>query len=73
MTPNEVIPQGLSLSKGTTRSITERYTIFLGKIIDVSLSATKKAASKCMVCCLSDLHTATDLLPIISYGFTETI
>ena len=37
---------GIPLSKGTTRSIIEGGTKFLGKLIDVSLSATKKAANK---------------------------
>ena len=60
----KVISQGLSLSKGMTRSITERHTNFLAKIIDVSLSATKKAASKHMLRHLTDLLTATDSLPI---------
>ena len=60
----KVISQGLPLSKGMTRFITEGHTKFLGKIIDVSLSATKKAASKSMVCRLTDLLTATDSLPI---------
>jgi len=60
----KVISQGLSLSKGMTRSITERHTNFLAKIIDVSLSATKKAASKHMLRHLTDLLTATDSFPI---------
>ena len=47
-----------------TRSITEGHTKFLGKAIDISLSATKKTANKRMLCRLSDLLTATDSLPI---------
>ena len=61
----KVISQGLPLSKGMTISIIEGHTMkLLGKIIDVPLSATKKAASKSMVCRLTDLLTATDSLPI---------
>ena len=33
----KIIPQGISLSKGATRSIVEGETKFLGKIIDVSI------------------------------------
>ena len=49
-----------------TRSITEWHTKFLGKVTDISLSATKRTASKRMLqlCRLSDLLTATDQLPI---------
>ena len=61
---SKVMPQGLPLSKGSTRPITEGHTKFLGKLIDVSLGATKKAASKNMVCRLTNLLTATDSLPI---------
>jgi len=50
----KVCTQGLPLSRGTTRSITKGHTKFLGKIIDVSLSTTKKAASKHIVCHLTD-------------------
>ena len=70
------MPQGLPLSKGSTRPITEGHTKFLGKLIDVSLGATKKAASKNMVCRLTNLPTATDSLPFmvsISFGFIGTI
>ena len=56
----KVISQGLALSKGMTRSITEGHTKFLGKIIDVSLRRLQ--ASAC--CRLTDLLTATDSLPI---------
>jgi len=44
------------LSKGSTRSITEGRTKFLGKLIE---SATKKAASKQMIAHLTDLLTCT--------------
>ena len=55
---------GIPLSKGTTRSIIEGGTKFLGKLIDVSLSATKKAANKQMMTRLTDLLTATDTLSV---------
>ena len=60
----KLLSQGIALSKGMTRSITDGHTKFLGKVIDVSLSATKKTASKRMLCHLTDLLTATDQLPI---------
>ena len=34
---SKIIPKGISLSKGATRSIAEGATKFLGKVIDVSL------------------------------------
>jgi len=37
---------------------------FLGKLIDISLSATKKATSKQMIADMNDLLTAADVLPI---------
>ena len=43
---SRIVPKGLPLSKGTTSSITEGQTKFLGKLIDVSLSATKRAHSQ---------------------------
>ncbi|XP_065884075.1 uncharacterized protein [Dysidea avara] len=61
---SKVAPRGLPLSKGTTRPITEGQTKFLGKLIDVSLSATKKAAGKRMISHLTDLLSASDSLPI---------
>ena len=61
---SKVMPHGLPLSKGSTRPITEGHTKFLGKLIDVTLSATKKAASKNMVHRLTDLLNATDSLQI---------
>jgi len=57
------LPQGIPLSGGTTKLITEGGTKFLGKLIDVSLSATKSLANK-MSSFLSGLLTATDSLPI---------
>ena len=39
---SKIIPQGISLSKGTTRSIVEGAIKFLGKVMDLSLSATKR-------------------------------
>ena len=61
---SRIVPKGLPLSKGTTSSITEGQTKFLGKLIDVSLSATKKAAARRMIRLLTDLLTASDSLPI---------
>ena len=58
------LQKGVPLSKGTTRSITEGGTKFLGKLIDVSLSATKKAANKRMITRLTELLTATDVLSV---------
>jgi len=40
------LQESIPLTKGTTQSITEGGTKFLGKLIDVSLSASKKAANK---------------------------
>jgi len=59
---SKIIPQGVFLSNGITRSIVEGGIKFLGKIIDVSLSATKRAASKRMVTRLTSLLSATDSL-----------
>ena len=60
----QVVQKGLPLSKGSTRPITEGQTKYLGKLFDVSLSATKKAASKRLINRLTDLLTATNSLPI---------
>ena len=60
----KVVQKGLPLSKGSTRPITEGQTKYLGKLLDVSLSAMKKAASKRLINRLTDLLTATDSLPI---------
>ena len=54
--------QGIPLSNGVTKSITEGSTKFLGKLINVSLSSTKRTASKQMVSRLSSLLSATDSL-----------
>ena len=56
--------KGIQLSGGSTKSITENGTKFLGKSLEVSLSATKLAANKKMCSLLSQLLSATDLLPI---------
>jgi len=56
--------EGIQLSGGSTRSITEGGTKFLGKSLDVSLSATKAAAKKKMTDKLSNLLTSVDTLPI---------
>jgi len=60
----KLLLQGIPLSKGSTRLITEGQTKFLGKLIDLSLNATKKTASKQMIAHLTDLLTCTDILPI---------
>ena len=60
----KIIPQGISLSKGATRSIVEGETKFLGKIIDVSISATKKVAGARVKARLTNLLSATDSLQI---------
>ena len=62
------LQKGVPLSKGTTRSITERGTKFLVKLINVSPSATKKAANKCMITRLTELLTVTGVLIIIFKG-----
>ncbi|XP_065896220.1 uncharacterized protein [Dysidea avara] len=58
------LSQRIPLSGGTTKLITEGGTKFLGKLIDVSLSATKSIANKNMTSRLSGLLTATDSLPV---------
>ena len=60
----KIIPQGISLSKGATRSIVEGETKFLGKIIDVSISVTKKVAGARVKARLTSLLSATDSLQI---------
>ena len=56
--------QGIELSGGITKSITEGGTKFLGKSLEVSLSATKSVANKKMCNLLSYLLSTTDVLPI---------
>jgi len=56
--------QGIELSGGITKSITEKGTKFLGKSLEVSLSATKAVANKKLCGLLSDLLSATDVLPV---------
>jgi len=56
--------KGIPLSKNATRSITEGDIKFLGKLINVSLCATKKAANKRVIACLTELLAATDVLSI---------
>ena len=56
--------KAFQLSGGCTKSITEGGTKFLGKSLEVSLCATKAAANKKMTDSLSQLLSATDLLPI---------
>ena len=58
--------KGMQLSVGITKSITESGTKFLGKSLEVFLSATKSAANKKMCNLLSQLLSATDVLPIHS-------
>ena len=56
---SKIIPLDVFLSKRATRSIVEGETKFLGKLIDVNLNATKRAAGIWMkahlagCCCLS--------------------
>jgi len=56
--------EGIQLSRGFTRSISEGGTKFLGKSLEVSLSATKAAANKKLMDTLSHLLSAVDMLPI---------
>ena len=49
--------KGIQLSGGNAKSITENGTKFLGKSLEVSLSATKSAANKKMYSLLSQLRT----------------
>ena len=56
--------QEIPLSKGETRSLAEGQTKFLGKLIDIFLSATKKAASKRMINRMTDLLTAAGAFPV---------
>ena len=58
------LQEGIPLSKGTTRSIIQGETKFLGKLINVSLSATKKAVNKRIIAHLTELLAATDALSI---------
>jgi len=58
------LSQGIVLSSGTTRLISEGGTKFLGKLVDVSLSATKAVANRKVLSFLTELLSATDLLPI---------
>ena len=58
------LQKGIVLSKGVARSITEGGTKFLGKLIDVSLSATKRSANKRMVGQITELLSATDTLHV---------
>ena len=61
---SKCLQKGIVLSKGVTRSITEGGTKFLGKLIGVSLSATKRSANKRMVGRITELLSATDTLRI---------
>jgi len=56
--------EGIQLSGGLTRSITEGSTKFLDKSLDVSLSATKAVAKKKITDKLSHLLSTIDTLPI---------
>ena len=55
------LSQGIPLSNGTARLISEGGTNFLGKLVDVSLSATKAVANRKV---FSELLSSTDSLPI---------
>ena len=56
--------QGIELSGGVTKSITASGTKFLGKSLEVSLSVTKTVTNKKLGSLLSDLLSATDVLPV---------
>ena len=56
--------QRIELSEGIPKSITEGGTKFLGKSLEMSLSATKSVAYKKMCDLLSYLLSTTDVLPI---------
>ena len=62
--------QGVELSGGITKSTAESGTKFLGKSLEVSLSATKYVANKILCSLLSDLLSAiaTDVVESISFG-----
>ena len=55
--------QGIGLSGGVTKSNTVSGTKFLGKSLEMSLSATKTVANKKLCSLLSQLLSATDVLP----------
>jgi len=61
---HKFIREGIQLSGGSTRPITDGGTEFLEKSLDVSLSATKAAAKKKMTDKLSYLLSTVDTLPI---------
>jgi len=61
---HKLIKEGIQLSGGSTRAITDGGTKFLGKSLDFSLSATKAAAKKKMSDKLSYLLSTVDSLPI---------
>ena len=56
--------EGIQLSSGFSKSITEGGINFLGKLLEVSLSATKAAANEKMTDTLSHLLSAINMLPI---------
>ena len=43
------LSEGITLLGGTTKSIIDGPTKFLGKLIDVSVQSTKIKAGKCMI------------------------
>ena len=59
---SECLLKGILLSKGVTRSFTG--TKFLGKLIDVLLSATKRSANKQMVGRITESLSVTGTLHI---------
>ena len=61
---HKLIREGIQLSGGSTTPITDGGTKFLGKSLDISLSATKAAAKKKMTDKLSYLLSTIDTLPI---------
>ncbi|XP_065907873.1 uncharacterized protein [Dysidea avara] len=55
---------GITLSGGTTKTILDGPTKFLGKLIGVSAHATKSASGKAMFARFSDLIQKVDSLPL---------
>ena len=62
------LSQGIPLSKGTTRLISEGGTKFLGKLMDVSLSATKAVANRKVFSFLTELLSATEFVESTNCG-----
>ena len=67
----KIISQGISLSNGATRVIVEGETKFLGKLIDVSLSATGTWMKTCLTSLLSATDSLSRFMENINFGYTE--